>query len=1448
MSRRLRPRALRPAPRYFEALEHRLLLTQVLFDVPIIFGTSIYPTGLTSADFTRDGKSDLAVTSGGVLSILRGNGDGTFDVQADYPAESFAWMSAAGDFNGDGAPDLAVANIAAHTFSIFLNKGDGTFADKVDYATGKAPNGLSTGDIDGDGKTDLALVNRDDNTLGLFFGKGDGTFASQVLHPTGPGPRWSTIADLDADGKPDVAVVSSGDNTLNVLLNRGGSLSAKVDYATGQTPLAVVAADLDGDGIIDLAVANRMAKSVGVFRGTGGGAFAPMAGYAAGDGPYSLTASDLNGDGKVDLAVSNALDSGLAVLLNAGDGTFPTARHYEAEGTSTAVSTADFNRDGKPDVAMTSLNSVGVTVLLNHGDGTYPAPLLSPALRMNAVEQLDVNKDGRLDLVYVSTGTFAVLLNQADGTYVAKTGWTGGAEANSVAMADLNADGKLDAAFTNAASQNVSVVFGNGDGTFGAGHSGSYQHYDLGRTPRFVRMADMNGDGRPDLIVQYATASVISILLNQGNGTFGATVDYTSGVPGSYAQPLITDLNADGRPDVVVTNQAANTISLLLNSGTGTLLPRITHATGQGPDSTISADLNGDGRPDLLITNSSSDTVSVLLNLGSGAFARTDYGPYAQGLAVKDLNGDFRPDLAWTFYSAEAGRVFLRTMLNQGNGTYVMKADIPLGLYGGTVIPADFDGDGNIDLAVNDHSSPLMVMLGNGDGTFSNRLDYQMRTWGLRVFADDVNGDGRVDIVVVNDSVDVLLNIAKPAKLAVSQQPATATAGAAFTVKVEIRDANGHIMRTSSAAVTVSIESGPAGATLGGSSTVAAVNGVATFSTLTLSNAGTYVLRATSGALQGAITADLSIIQPPRPPATPALFAFINSTASSLAPILKVTSFSDPDGSAHSASQWTVTRVSDGVIVFDSGADTVNLGKFTIPLGILANSTTYLARVRFRDDSGLWSAYSPARTFTTAAPALPKGYIEQATWQAIVGFAYDSDRGAFPARARIDIDNVAGVPFHADVIREEMEQWRDIGTPAHGFRFVPPPLSTGFHKVTLYVQNAPGTAWVEVMATGMPEYKQPPIGGLDGVTRQRIAGWGFDWDARETPVMVRVDIDGVPGTPFLANAVRKDLAETLVGENHGFNFTPPALSAGAHTITLHVQNVPGTSYVKVATATIPAAVPGVPAQLAATALSENSIRVSWKLADAFATGIMVKRWDGASWPTIATLPAGATTYTDTSGLIPGTTYHYHVLAFNGAGMTWAAQYATGKTMGTAPAPPGIPTDLAAVALTWESVRFNWKLAGGETGVVVKRWDGSTWLTVATLPAGSTTFTETGLGPNRSYYYDVVAINGIGATWAAAYVTAKTFAAAPPPPATEFAFAKVSATSGRISWKLAGNDTAVYVAKWSGLHWQTIALLPGGSTSFVDPGLWIGAKFHYMVITANPFGQTWAASYVTSVMV
>jgi FG-GAP-like repeat/PASTA domain/FG-GAP repeat len=320
---------------------------------------------------------------------------------------------AIGDLNGDGKPDLAVANAptddeeedAVGTVSIRLNRGDGAFKPRRDYNAGPGPAAIAIGDLNGDSKPDLAVAGWD-GAVSTLFNKGDATFRVEHDYPTGYRTTSIAIGDLNGDGALDLAATVAEDGTLDVLLNKGdGSFASPVTYAAGQDPWAVAVGDLNGDGAADLAVVSNSERSVvSIFFNDGKGAFSDRREYAAGPEPVSVAIGDLNGDGNPDLAISHFgsvfQSNTVSVLVNDGRAGFASKRDYPVAEGFGRIAIGDVSSDGKPDLVTSNDGSNRLSLLVNTGTGRFMPVLAYPTGELPQDVALgDLNGDGRLDLV-----------------------------------------------------------------------------------------------------------------------------------------------------------------------------------------------------------------------------------------------------------------------------------------------------------------------------------------------------------------------------------------------------------------------------------------------------------------------------------------------------------------------------------------------------------------------------------------------------------------------------------------------------------------------------------------------------------------------------------------------------------------------------------------------------------------------------------------------------------------------------------------------------------------------------------------------------------------------------------------------------------------------------------------------------------------------------------------
>jgi trimeric autotransporter adhesin len=404
----------------FETLEDRRMLS---FSPATSFPVGTNPQAVVTADFNNDGKLDLATsnydgaTGDGSVSVLLGNGDGSFQPTLTSATGPYTYSLAAGDFNADGKIDLATANWGAgdnNDVSILLGNGDGTFADAVALNISDAYSlSVATGDLNADGKLDLVVTSDTEDGgyyLSTLLGHGDGSFASPTTYNSYYGQLFSqTLADFNGDGNVDVAAAGWQMYGALVYLGNGdGTLQEPLffDSDTGTGANSVTAADFNADGNIDLVTTNYFSNSASVLLGNGDGSFAPAQGITAGSGPGSATASDVNGDGKLDLVVTRQASPGaVSVLLGKGDGSLAVPITIATGGSPSSLVMADFNGDGRPDAAAANIGSNNVSVLLN--DGNWAVQTTPPRITISDVTKAE-GKNGSSTSV-----TFTVSLSAA---------------------------------------------------------------------------------------------------------------------------------------------------------------------------------------------------------------------------------------------------------------------------------------------------------------------------------------------------------------------------------------------------------------------------------------------------------------------------------------------------------------------------------------------------------------------------------------------------------------------------------------------------------------------------------------------------------------------------------------------------------------------------------------------------------------------------------------------------------------------------------------------------------------------------------------------------------------------------------------------------------------------------------------------------------------------------
>jgi hypothetical protein len=751
-----------------------------------------------------------------------------------------------GDFNGDGKKDIAlvVQNYVSSTWtssiSVVLSNGDGTFqAPQLTATPGNVDDPIVVGDVNGDGKDDILMVHPGNapSTFDVLISNGDGTFTvGNNYVVSAAGLNGGLLTDSNGDGKLDVVVIDGESPALEIALlgNGDGTFQPAITLTTltGAAPNSINFADFNGDGKLDFE--GRVGNQVSVYLASGTDFLAPVA-LTTSDSVYDScneAVGDLNGDGKPEIVSSNCYDNNLTVFVNNGDGSFQTGVYYGAglnALTSTnaslypyAATIADVNGDGKNDIVSSNDDGGDVTILLGSGDGTVTVPTIGFATGgypYTPAFVADFNGDGLADIM-VSDDIFsmAFLRGYGDGTFRAALDYYSPTANNhydysiGIATGDFNGDGLADFVVGQEGDSTlgITVFLSNSDGSMQSG-----VNYGAGGQMYYVTVADLNGDGKLDIVSVDDSAGVVQVFTGNGDGTFvqGSTFA-TDTAGGPYPQGLVAgDFNHDGKADVAVLNSNNYNVGILLGDGNGGFGTPTTYPISQYAYDLTAADLNGDGFLDVAVPLDNTGNVAIFManNDSSGTFQpESDAafgGQYLRGIAAGDLNGDGKVDLAVTSDDNLGNGIMVA--LGNGDGTFQAAAGYASTLqnfsiwdpYTSYIRMLDLDADGKLDLIyTNAEYGTVAVMQGNGDGTFSSPIEFPVGGFGWDIAVADVNGDGATDVVTADDDmsgVTVLLNANGSGTqpnftVSTTANTLTVTAGASGTVNLNLTGKNGY--------------------------------------------------------------------------------------------------------------------------------------------------------------------------------------------------------------------------------------------------------------------------------------------------------------------------------------------------------------------------------------------------------------------------------------------------------------------------------------------------------------------------------------------------------------------------------------------------------------------------------------------------------------------------------
>lgn len=345
-----------------------------LFYLFATYGVGKNPTSLVTADFNGDGATDIITTNIGndSMSILFGNGDGTFKEQVPLPVAKEPRALTVDDFNGDGRRDLAIACSGSDQIALFFGLDGGTFGAGPRYSVHKTPVSIGSGDFNGDRRPDLAVALRNDKVK-ILLGHGDGTFIDGVQYEYGDTPTSLAVSDFNRDGKLDLAVTNGGpmSSAVSIWLGNGdGTFAGPTDYRTGKRPLVVTFADFNRDSVTDLLVMNGEMDTFTIFLGNGDGTFQPGKESGADAGPVNGLGRDFDGDGQTDVAIVNVQSNNLSILFGRGDGTFHyPPMNYRTRGGPFALASLQLTTKSteEPGLVMANNGAASVSIFLHRG-------------------------------------------------------------------------------------------------------------------------------------------------------------------------------------------------------------------------------------------------------------------------------------------------------------------------------------------------------------------------------------------------------------------------------------------------------------------------------------------------------------------------------------------------------------------------------------------------------------------------------------------------------------------------------------------------------------------------------------------------------------------------------------------------------------------------------------------------------------------------------------------------------------------------------------------------------------------------------------------------------------------------------------------------------------------------------------------------------------------------
>ncbi|CAF3337784.1 unnamed protein product, partial [Rotaria sp. Silwood2] len=721
--------------------------------------------------------------------ILLGDYYADFQSQTIYSTgfSSHPYSIAIGDLNNDTQMDIVVTNSGNESLGIFLGYSNGSFATETIYSigVGSNPGDVIIDDFNRDNWLDVAVTDGNDDSIIIIMGNENGTFSTKLTYFTGSGsmPSALAIGYFNNDKYLDLAVANTEADTIGIFFGLDYTVfknQKSCNAGKDSSPDSLAIGDFNNDGHLDIVTTLYYWGMLGVFLGYGNGTFTSLSTYSDMhfSQPRAVTVGDVNNDNQLDIIEVKRGINSISIVLGHGNGTFANPILYSA-GPDTAprsIAVGDFNHDNCLDVTVANYGANTIGVFFGYGNGTFQdviALSTGKGSRPHSVTVFDINNDTHLDIIVANTGIdqVGVFLGYGNKSFTAQMTFSTGADSSpqSAIARDFDKDGKVDLAITNYGTNNVFILYGYDNGTFG-----NLRMFTTGTSlhPEHMEVGDFNNDNQLDIIVTDEDSQYVGIFFGYNDGTFASIslvpLEQTASIVGYVA---VGDFNNDTHLDFALADYGNNYIQVYLANGTKPFTGQTTsYDVGQGarPSALAVGHFNNDSHLDLAVANYGTNNIGILFGNENRMFSNvTTYSTgddsHPLSLAVADVNNDSLTDIIVGNSMTDNIVVFI----GLGNGKFSTLTTYSMGYDSQpmSIAIGDFNRDYKKDIAVaNFGANNICILFGYDNGTFTNQtwypLGYDSRpTW---IVFKDLNNDRWDDIAVATygiDNIKILLNL-----------------------------------------------------------------------------------------------------------------------------------------------------------------------------------------------------------------------------------------------------------------------------------------------------------------------------------------------------------------------------------------------------------------------------------------------------------------------------------------------------------------------------------------------------------------------------------------------------------------------------------------------------------------------------------------------------------------